>query len=59
MPLVLEQDLLHIAIAQGEAVVEPDAMADDLPGEAGGFRECVGSAGGVMSGYLSGYVSGS
>ena len=25
-----EQHLLHIAIAQGEAIVEPDAMADDL-----------------------------
>src|SRR6516162_1873770 len=30
----LEQDLLHIAIAQREAVVEPDAMADDLAGKA-------------------------
>ena len=30
----LEQDLLHIAITQGEAVVEPDAMADDFAGKA-------------------------
>jgi hypothetical protein len=30
----LEQELLHIAIAQGKAVVEPDAMANDLTGEA-------------------------
>jgi len=29
----LEQNLLHIAIAQGEAIVEPDPMADDLPRE--------------------------
>ena len=30
----LEQELLHVAITQGEAVVEPDAMADDLAGTA-------------------------
>ena len=30
----LAQDLLHVAIAQGEAVVEPDPMADDLAGKA-------------------------
>src|SRR5262245_47200195 len=29
-----EQQFLHIAIAQGEAVVEPDPMADDLAGKA-------------------------
>src|SRR5215470_8630847 len=28
------QQFLHIAVAQGEAIIEPDAMADDLPGEA-------------------------
>src|SRR5215468_10160064 len=26
----LEQDLLHVAVAQREAIVEPDPMADDL-----------------------------
>ena len=26
----LEQELLHVAIAQGEAIIEPDSMADDL-----------------------------
>src|SRR5215813_4766158 len=36
----LEQDLLHIAVAQGEAVVEPDAMANDLTGEAVVFVAC-------------------
>src|SRR5215471_17392962 len=30
----LEQDLLHIAVAQREAIIEPDAMADDLTGKA-------------------------
>src|SRR5215468_11158106 len=30
----LEQDFLHIAVAQREAIIEPDAMADDLAGEA-------------------------
>src|ERR687887_2921221 len=29
-----EQQFLHSAIAQGEAVVEPDPMADDLAGKA-------------------------
>ena len=29
-----EQQLLHVAVAQGEAIIESDAMADDLPGEA-------------------------
>ena len=29
-----KEELLHITVAQGEAVVEPDAMADDLAGEA-------------------------
>ena len=28
------QQFLHVAVAQGEAVVEPDPMADDLTGEA-------------------------
>jgi hypothetical protein len=26
----LEQEFLYVAVAQGEAIVEPDAMADDL-----------------------------
>ena len=39
----LEQDLLHIAIAQGEVVGEPDAMANDLTGEAVVFVACGGS----------------
>ena len=30
----LEQEFLHIAGAQREAIIEPDAMADDLAGEA-------------------------
>ena len=30
----LEQEFFHVAIAQREAIVEPDAMADDLAGEA-------------------------
>src|SRR5207249_3416946 len=30
----LEQEFLHVAVAQREAIVEPDAMADDLAGEA-------------------------
>src|SRR5262249_41957060 len=30
----LEQEFFHIAIAQGEAVVEPDPMADDFAGKA-------------------------
>jgi hypothetical protein len=35
------QQFLHVAVAQGEAIREPDAMADDLTGEAvvlGAFR---------------------
>jgi hypothetical protein len=28
------QQLLHVTIAQGEAIVEPDPMANDLAGEA-------------------------
>src|SRR5262249_32660051 len=30
----LKQDLLHVAVAQREAIIEPDAMADDLAGVA-------------------------
>jgi hypothetical protein len=30
----LEQELLHVAVAQREAIIEPDSMADDLAGEA-------------------------
>jgi len=30
----LEQDLLYVTVAQREAIIEPDAMADDLTGEA-------------------------
>jgi len=30
----LEQQLLHLAVTQREAVIEPDPMADDLAGEA-------------------------
>ena len=29
-----EQQFLHVAVAQGEAIVEPDAMADNLAGKA-------------------------
>ena len=43
-----EQQFLHVAVAQGEAIVEPDAMADNLAGKAVIFVAC-GSAGGVMS----------
>src|SRR5262249_314304 len=28
------EELLHVAVAQGEAIIEPDAMADDLTGKA-------------------------
>jgi hypothetical protein len=28
-----QKDLLHVAVAQGEAVVEPDPMADDVAGK--------------------------
>jgi len=30
----LEQEFLHVTIAQREAIIEPDAMADDFAGEA-------------------------
>src|SRR5262249_23249778 len=30
----LEQELLHVVVAQREAIREPDAMADDLTGDA-------------------------
>src|SRR5262245_8111608 len=30
----LEQEFLHVAVAQREAIIQPDAMANDLPGEA-------------------------
>src|SRR5262245_60773173 len=30
----LKQKLLHVAVAQRKSIVEPDAMADDLTGEA-------------------------
>src|SRR5215471_3644611 len=36
----LEQDLFHVAIAQREAIVEPDPMADDLAGETVVFVAC-------------------
>ena len=29
-----EQQFLHVAVAQGEAIIEPDAMADDFAGKA-------------------------
>src|SRR5262249_29594499 len=30
----LAQELLHVAVAQREAIIEPDAMANDLAGKA-------------------------
>ena len=30
----LEQEFLHVAVAQGEPIVEPDPMADDFAGKA-------------------------
>jgi site-specific DNA recombinase len=30
----LEQEFLHVTVAQREAIIEPDSMADDLAGEA-------------------------
>jgi hypothetical protein len=30
----LEQQFFYVAVAQGEAIIEPDSMADDLAGEA-------------------------
>ena len=53
-----QEEFLHVAGAQGEASIAPDAMADDLTGTAV-IVERVGSAGGVMSGYLWRYESGS
>ena len=38
----LEQQFFHIAVAQGEAIIEPDAMADDLTGEAVVLVACGG-----------------
>src|SRR5215471_10534033 len=35
-----EQQLLYIAVAQREAIVEPDPMADDLAGETVVFVAC-------------------
>jgi hypothetical protein len=29
-----QEELLHVAVTQGEAIIEPDAMADDLTGKA-------------------------
>src|SRR5215510_10877025 len=34
------EELLHVTVAQGEAIIEPDAMTDDLPGEAVVFVAC-------------------
>jgi hypothetical protein len=28
-----KEELLHVAVAQGEAIIEPDAMTDDLTGK--------------------------
>src|SRR4029450_9840272 len=50
----LKQDLLHVAVAQREAIIQPDAMADDLAGEAvilvafgvSGWRHVGGLSGG-------------
>jgi hypothetical protein len=36
----LQQGLFHVAIAQREAIVEPDPMADDLAGETVVFVAC-------------------
>src|SRR5919202_2026693 len=36
----LAQEFLHVAVAQREAIIQPDAMADDLPGEAVMFVAC-------------------
>jgi hypothetical protein len=30
----LEQQLLHVAVAQGEPIIKPDPMADDFAGKA-------------------------
>ena len=35
-----KEQLLHIAVAQREAILEPDAMADNLTGEAVVFVAC-------------------
>ena len=45
----LEQDLFHVTVAQGEAIIEPDAMADDLAGEAVVLVACGGQVDGVIS----------
>jgi hypothetical protein len=50
------QQFLHVAGAQGEAIIEPDAMADDLTGDAvvlGAFRVSRWRPlGGLSSGWL-------
>jgi len=35
-----KEELLHVTVAQGEAIIEPDAMTDDLTGEAVVFVAC-------------------
>ena len=35
-----DPDLFHVAVAQGEAIIEPDPMADDLAGKAVIFVAC-------------------
>jgi hypothetical protein len=39
----LEQEFLHVAVAQKKTIIEPDAMADDLAGKAVVFVACRGS----------------
>jgi hypothetical protein len=57
-----EQQLLHVAVTQREAIGEPDAMADDCAGKAVMFV-ALGVSGwrrlGTYPGYLSEYLSGS
>jgi hypothetical protein len=47
-----EQELLYVAVAQREAIIEPDSMADDLAGKAVVLIACRGS-GWSHVGYLS------
>ena len=35
-----KQQLLHVAVPQREAIIEPDTMADDLAGKAVVFVAC-------------------
>jgi hypothetical protein len=39
----LEQEFLHVTVAQRKTIIEPDSMADDLAGKAVVLVACRGS----------------